>query len=243
MKTALCLVTLASSIAFSAVPKKEAWRPSAASVAKMLALPLDSRQQTLKEQPDSVYKTLMEIAFDDLRPMAVRWKALTSGAQLRREQAIPDLMKATKHREWYMRNAGLVSLAEVAPAKSRDVAKDLLKDKALVVRSAAVDALAKNMTPATRDLLWEELAAPRNQKNGQSLWIRPQIVRTLAAKPAEHEMKMFSRLLDEKDEGVQHEAIQGLENLTGMRMGEGVAHVKVVKMWRNYFNRPASVLR
>lgn len=231
----IALVSFAMS-APAAVPKKTLWRPSVESVVEMLKMTPEARSVALAQQPDSVYEALLDISADNEQSMNVRWRALTSAALLRKEKAVPDLLKAAKSEQWFMRNAALVGLAEFAPKKSVDLARDLIKDKALVVRSAAVGVLAKHGSADERYLLWSELKAPYNLRGGQSLWIRGQIVKALAEKPTENETMNFASLLSEKDENLQTAAMTGLERLTGLKLGEGLTNrPRVVQLWKNYF--------
>lgn len=231
-----CALTL-SLDAFAAIPRRAVWRPSSESVTEILKLAPEARHAALAQQPDSVYESLLEIANNANGSMNLRWRALTSAALLRKEKSVPDLMKASKSQEWFMRNAALVGLAEFSPSKSVEVARRLVKDPALVVRSASVDVLTKHGGQEERDLLWNELGASYNKRGGQSLWIRSQIVTALSEKPADAELRRFSGVLqNEKEEPLQKAAIAGLQKLTGMRLGEGLtSHQRVVQLWKNYF--------
>lgn len=244
MSRLLLIALLAVSFeSMAAIPRKAPWRPSVESVTEILKLAPEARHVALAQQPDSVYDSLMQIAYDREGGMNLRWRALTSAALLRKEKAVPDLMKASKDQEWFMRNAALVGLAEFSPEKSVEVARRLVKDPALVVRSASVDVLVKHGGAGERELLWKELASNYNRRGGQSLWIRSQIVNALAEKPVDGELAKFSGLLQsEKEEPVQKAAIQGLQALTGMRLGEGLtSHQRVMQLWKNYFaQNPAS---
>jgi HEAT repeat protein len=234
---------LASVSATAAIPKKTKWKPAVESVTQMLQLSPERRAQALADQPETVYEPLMEIALNKSLPMNLRWRALTSAAMLRKDKSVPDLVKASQSSDWFMRNASLVGLVEFAPDQAVRVARNLVKDKALVVRSAAVDVLAKHGENAERDLLWAELKAAYNKRGNQSLWIRGQIVSELAKKPSLGEMNRFSGLLADRDEPVQKAAIGGLEKITGMKMGEGIAsHSRIVQLWQNYFSQPSSAL-
>ena len=227
-----------------AIPSKLSDRPPMEDVVQILKLPAGDRYHQLTEQPDSVYDSLISVANDSDRTMNLRWRALTSAAALRREKAEPDLLKAAKAPEWFMRNAALVSLNEFVPAQSVALARRLVTDPALVVRSAAVEVLARNGGPNERALLWKEMGADYNRRGGQSLWIREQIVRALAEKPDHAELPLFSSLLKEKNEAIQKASMHGLERITGLKMGEAkTPHNRQVRLWQNYFNPPSSVLR
>ena len=137
-----------------------------------------------------------------------------------------------------MRNAALVALKEVNPAQSQKLAQKLLKDKALVVRSAAVTVLEANITPEVRDLLWDELNQSYNFKGSQSLWIRHQIVEVLAKKPMHRELKIFADLLSDKDARVHVPAVAGLEKLTGVQLGESkMKQNELVGAWKDYLKK------
>lgn len=137
-----------------------------------------------------------------------------------------------------MRNAALVALAEFNNNEAQKLAKSLLKDKALVVRSAAVEVLQANPRPEVRDLLWEEMSEKHNFRNKESLWIRAQIVEALAQKPSDHELKLFTKLIEDRDERVQSAAVTGLEKLTGVSLGESkMSRQKLIGLWQNYVRR------
>lgn len=216
----------------AAVPSKNVLGPK---VMEILNLPPENRTQAVLATTADVYKEFINVAFSEAHSMRLRWRALTLAAEARREKATPDLLKASTHKQWFMRNAALVALAEVNEKEAQKVAKKLLKDKALVVRSAAVDVLQKNARPEMRDLLWEEMNQKYNFRNNESLWIRSQIVEALAQKPADHELRIFNKLLKDKDQRVQSAAVSGMEKLTGVKLGESkTSRDKVVLLWQEY---------
>lgn len=205
---------------------------------EVLKLPSENRRIVLHTQGDKHYQNFIAVAFNDSQPMSLRWRALTAAAEARGVAASEDLLKAASHNQWYMRNAALVALNEVNPSQGQKLAKKLLKDKALVVRSAAVQALEKNLSPETRDLLWEELNQEYNFKNTESLWIRQQIVATLAKQPLNREVKIFVQLLSDKDPQIQMPAVRGLEKLTGVKLGQGeMKQSALVGMWKDYVRK------
>ncbi|MGZ3797012.1 MAG: HEAT repeat domain-containing protein, partial [Pseudobdellovibrionaceae bacterium] len=157
----------------AAIPAKNTLSPR---VMEILNLPPENRTQALLATTQDMYKDFLAVAFSESQSMRFRWRALMLAAENRREKATPDLLKAANHKQWFMRNAALVALAEVNEAEAQKLAKKLVKDKALVVRSAAVDILQKNARPEVRDLLWEEVSQKYNFRNKESLWIRAQIV-------------------------------------------------------------------
>lgn len=235
MKRILLTATLAFAPALTvqaALPGSNNLRPK---VLEILNLPAENRSQALLATTEDMYKDFVKVAFSEDQSMRLRWRALMLAAENRREKATPDLLKASVHKQWFMRNAALVALAEVNESEAQKLAKKLLKDKALVVRSAAVDILQKNPRPEIRDLLWGELAQKYNFRNQESLWIRSQILEVLAQKPADHEIKLFTKLLNDKDARVQVAAVGGMEKLTGVKLGDGKSTSKNrVQLWQDY---------
>lgn len=227
------LVVCISSSAFAAGTKPSS--STLSSTLEVLKLPGENRRMVTSGQGDKMYPQFISVAFNDAQPMNLRWRALMAAADLRQEKATDDLLKAGAHQQWYMRNAALVALQGVNPTEASKLAQKLLKDKALVVRSAAVEVLQKNQSPEVRDLLWEELNQNYNYKNKHSLWIRYQIVGALAKKPLDREVGLFVKLLSDEDVRVQLPAVRGLEKLTGVRLGEGrLKQSKLVGLWKDY---------
>lgn len=233
--TAALILTALSRPAWSAKPMPMQYSPPAEVIIDVLRKPASDRHRILAQQPDSVYRKLIDISETDTYPMDVRWKALTAAAVHQREKSADDLLKASESKDWFMRNASLVALQEYAPKKARAAARRLVMDPALVVRSAAVRVLAKDDSSEASEILWKELAEGYNRRGKQSLWIRGEIARALAAKAAPNELNRIAQLLNDEDAGVQAAAVQGLERLTGKRLGEGIAADQRVGLWKNYF--------
>jgi HEAT repeat protein len=235
MKKLILTATLALVPALSvqaAIPAKNNLRPK---VMEILNLPPENRSQALLSTTEDMYKEFISVAFAEDQSMRLRWRALMMAAEGRREKSTPDLLKASVHKQWFMRNAALVALAEVNEPEAQKLAKKLLKDKALVVRSAAVDVLQKSPRPEVRDLLWEEMNQKYNFRNQESLWIRSQIVEAMAQKPADHELKLFTKFLNDKDARVQAASVGGMEKLTGVKLGDAkTTREKMVLLWQDY---------
>lgn len=213
---------------------------------EILSLPAKNREAALKTLPESSYKNLVQMAFDYKWSMGIRWQALTTAANLKKENSTQDMIRATKSSEWFMRSAGLLSLKEVNPEMAELTARSLIKDKALVVRSAAVDVLKSQMKKESRPLFWSELDANYNFKKKQSLWIRPQLVAALAERPKDEELPQFVKILmKDSDSQVRWQAVQGLEKITGLKLAQGdQSEAKVVQLWQEHFkNSPFSESR
>ncbi len=204
----------------------------------ILQMSVESRNQALKEITPQQLSDLGEIAFSNKHAMQTRWSAIVSLSETDLDKSMPLLLKASEDKEWFMRNAALVALTNARSAKAEPVARKLLKDKALVVRSAAVDVLQKNLSSQNRDTLWAELDQDYNFKNGQSLWVRSQIVAALAGNPDSSEKKVFGSLLKDKDNSVREAAITGLEKITGMQFGTQSTKLdKKIALWNDYLNK------
>lgn len=204
------------------------------SALEVLNLPSENRRQ-LAGVNSQRYPQFLELAFDKQQSMSLRWKALMAASDAKGVLALKDILKAADSKEWFMRNAALVAVNSISVAEGEKLAQRLISDKALVVRSAAVQMLENSKDRDVRNTLWVELNKDYNFKKQQSLWIRPQIVKILAKSPKDFELKDFVRLLDDKDMQVQPAAVAGLEKLTGVKLGEGdVKPSKLVGMWKDY---------
>lgn len=225
MKALILFSLLVASSAFSAVPQ--------VTVEELLTLPEANRKLIANMQPKSFYNQVVNVAFDSQKPMSMRWKALMLASDLGKKSSFQDLLKASRSRDWFMRNAALVALKDQDQELSYQVAKKLIQDKALVVRSAAVDVVAESGEPSARTVLWDELNKKYNFKNQSSLWIRSQIVEVLARQPEALEKNKFMALLADKDEKIHPYAVAAMEKMTGKTLGsKGDAISKKVALWK-----------
>jgi len=184
-----------------------------------LAMPFAGRLEALENQGAQGYRNLMSIMFDEKMPMATRWRAVTAAGRIGGKESVPELERALKRPEWFMRNAGLVALAKIDRKAAIQWARKLASDRALVVRAAAVETLADLHDTESAGLLWEKLYAKENFRHQQSLFIRRRIVEALAMfKPVGAEGK-FIRVLGDSDENLHPLAILALERLTNNPLG------------------------
>lgn len=167
----------------------------------------------LSAEKIATYTSLQEIAFSKTQNYEARWQALMSIVENYPDGAEIQMVLASQEPEWFMKNAALVGLEKLNSAKRFDVAKKLLSDKALVVRSMSAQVLMKHNDPQSRDLLWQELHRPRNFNKKQSLWIRHQIVEHLAKKPLKTERPKFIELFEEKDSKIKQASQSGLRKI------------------------------
>lgn len=219
-------VVLASAVGggsdvWAAVPQKDL-KPSASgreATRAALELPLANRLLLLQDQGPEAYRHLVGLMFDKKIPMETRWRAVTAAARIGGESSRSDLEKAMTSPEWFMRNSGLVAIELIDQKMAADWARKLLSDPALIVRAAAVDAIARLKDESSRALLWEKLNAEENFKGRQSLFIRRKIVETLATLETKGREAKFIEILADADESLHAPAIQALERMTQKSLG------------------------
>ena len=185
--------------------------------------------EQMPESFDAQYK----IASTTTLPMAARWKALLSAAELANATQIQKVLAFSKDKEWYMRNATLVALDKIESDLVYDKARELINDKALVVRSAAVDVLGRLKDPSIRRVLSKEMMQKYNFNGKTSLWIRPQIMKYLVQNPTEEDKAYFAQFLYDSDKAVTAYSIQALEKLTQVRFS-GKNSAEVIDQWRQF---------
>lgn len=181
----------------------------------ILDLPLKNRNQTLSKYGETGFIILRYFVFSDKEAMPFRWKALTSLARLYPEQSRPIIEAALKSPQWFLRNAGLIAMEIIDPQESVRWAAHLLNDRALVVRTAAVNMIKKQKASQYKVHLLGKLNAPDSFYKNQSLWIRYHIVSALADFCEPGEERMFISFLKDPDERLHSSAITALEKLTG----------------------------
>lgn len=147
-------------------------------------------------------------------PMAQRWDALIKSAEEADGAQIKQVLEFAKSKDWYMRNALLVALDKMGTDLVYDSAKRLVSDKALVVRSAAVDILTRLENQEVRELLAKELNRNYNFVGKKSLWIRAQIMKNLVKKPYQSEKEYFAKLLFDNDPEISAMSMQALEKIS-----------------------------
>lgn len=179
---------------------------------EILSLPYQNQLSTFKNDQQT-YNNLLAIAKDARIGFSKRWKAIVALSELRKDQSLDDLKTLSLSKEWFIKNAVLVSLQNIRSPQKMEITKRLLKDSSLVVRSAAVDQLIYEGVDAHRDLLWEELFHERNKKKNQSLWIRNQIIKALAQNPKPLERSLFLKLLNEKESEIVNSSLKGAQKL------------------------------
>ena len=241
----ISLVTFAGLSVLASPQKKIDFQPEVKmSVSELLSLPSENRLLVAKSRGTGFLPELEKIAFTKNEEFDRRWKALTLSAQIRGVKSEVLLKKALQAPEWFMRNAALLAYQEILPQKTKLVAEDLLKDKALVVRSAAVQVLSSSMDASVRELFWSELESPKNFRKKQSLYIRSQILASLAEDPLSRELPLFVKHLQENDSRLHGPSIIALERLTSKSFGKKADAIdKKRNLWIKWAaSKPSSTL-
>lgn len=221
----LCLVAISfsSTLAFASIPLNSS-RASTKAIAKSetlvaLGLPLENRLSTLKSEGTAGYRNLIALMNDESAPMEARWRAVTAMGRLGGKLSLPELKQALHSKVWYLRNAALVSSVQIDHDQALTWAKELISDKALVVRSAAVDVMTDLKDARSKAILWQKLNSKENFRGKQSLWIRRKIVESLASIEEKGSEQKFGQILSDKDETLYPSAIKALERITEQNLG------------------------
>jgi hypothetical protein len=176
------------------------------------------------------FKTHIEIASNPKMKMNARWSSLISSADLATSDDMLEIQKFTQSKEWYLRNAALLALRKINYNAAEIEARKLLSDKALVVRSAAVEIIAERMSDDNKRMLVEEIDKGYNFNKSSSLWIRKQILEKVAKVATERDRALFVKNLFDKDKRISELCANTLEKVTGKK----ISRKKFVQNWREY---------
>lgn len=171
----------------------------------------------IPERENSNFAAQYQIASNPNLAMTQRWKALLKAAELAEGPQMEKVLAFTESKDWYMRNATLVALDKLGNDIVYEKAKILVTDKALVVRSAAVDVLSRLNSREIRKVFSQELAKPYNFSGKTSLWIRAQIMKHLIQNPTEDEKAFFAHYLFDKDRQIAEMSTLALEKVTNIK--------------------------
>lgn len=184
------------------------------------------RQAWLQES--KVNQDLMfKLAFEEKYHLQDRWLAFQSLASLKNEMAVKSVLKAAKSDDWFMRDAALKASREYYPKASVKMAKKLLNDPSLIVRTSAVKSLHRAGDLKVVKHLWKAMYDEINYRKGKGLWVRKYIARALAdfetrdlSNVSEKKIASFIKLLEESNQDIQLAAIVALQKLTKKTFGE-----------------------
>lgn len=176
------------------------------------------------------FSTHLGRANNEKLTMNERWTALLNASNIARGTEVNEIKKFAENKEWYLRNASLVALKRINPSLAEQEAMKLLSDKALVVRSAAVEIVSEKMTDQNKMALVEQLDKAYNFNRNSSLWIRKQILEKIANVATSKDQAIFVKNLFDQDRKISELSANTLEKLTGKKM----ARKKFIENWRKY---------
>jgi hypothetical protein len=204
-----------SQFAFASIPRGG----DKIEILRILSKKNDQKFSDLKHLGPAVYSTLKNIAFDDERTLSTRWQAFMAMVRLGERESLPEINQALRSRDWFLRDAALKVFPLVDQSKAYEAAFGRLDDSALVVRTSAVDTLAKLKNPQCSEKLWDILYSRENYIHNESLWIRRHIIEALADFSPIGSEEKFIKVLADSDSTLFPSAIRGLERLTGKHLG------------------------
>lgn len=185
---------------------------------EVLSLPEANRIMMAHEKYYAIKDILPYCAFDKKQAMTTRWKCLSLHVLNKKSEARAEVVKALESPEWFMKNSGLLAMNSIDAKSAATYAEKLIKDKALVVRSASLQILAEQLNLDRRQLLWDELQKDYNFRNKQSLWIRSEILSVLAIAPEKSELPKFIKVLADSDSKLHSTSIAALEKMTSIKL-------------------------
>lgn len=188
------------------------------SLYEVLQMPMQNRLQKLQQAKTVGRAFLIEIAFDRKADLKSRWRAITTMGRWDPVGFQKPIDQALKSKEWFMRNSALIALQSDARGRAIRWSRYLVQDPALVVRTQAVRNLIALNAQESEELLWREIFADRNFRNGESLWVRAHMAEALARFANPNRARSFQRLLLESDSRLHRWAIVGLESSTGFKL-------------------------
>ncbi len=150
-------------------------------------------------------QTLEQKVFSKDVSFEKRWKLVDQVADLKtRVEAIIFLKKCLSAKEWFLQSAAL----KVLKARYPDVAiklaeKVMFNSQALVVRSEAVNVISSLGGPKDTENLWRALNQRRNFKGRRSLWIRPQIVKSILKLERSKHSHRWEELLSDSNKEIR----------------------------------------
>ena len=144
-----------------------------------------------------------------------RWVAARALGKIGGKKAVKALRRTLAEEKFsMMRLAAVHGLKDLRDPDSFDVFVKALGDDAMVVRSAAADALGHLGDPRGVQPLIEALNREDNFYRGRSLWVRRHIVTALGKIESRSAVSVLIETLDDADRSVGTAAVESLEQVT-----------------------------
>ena len=205
-----CVCFGVSVVSWGALPTDT--KLSKSTLLRILDLPSGSRDMILREKKISL-EDLEQFARNPRSSLQMRWRAITSLPAVKgsRKQTLSYLRGHLKSKTWWQRSAALISLDRLDTELAVEAAFELMRDPALMVRSSAVDLIARKGSSQDKSRLWGFVNDKINFHRGQGLWVRQQIIETLA-KDRIQPTDQFRYFANDKDQKVRKIARARLQN-------------------------------
>lgn len=212
-KIFLLYLIFSTTVVNAAIPQSKLKTEKYENALTALKLPYRNRIQALSDIKS--FSELKRISANKKMSLQARWRAILALGEIYPQESLPVLEKFMKSREWFVRNSSILAMAKASRERGLFWAEKMLFDKALVVRTAAVKVIDDLDGISLSPVLWQQLNSSLNYKNGQSLWVRRYMVRTLGKFAHKGQAVKFAHLLNDKDPRVHLETIKVLQSLTG----------------------------
>lgn len=158
----------------------------------------------------------LKIASDEKERDELRWASLYGIARMRGKQSLPLVRPFARHKNWLLRDAALKAMAALSATEMQSEFEYALKDKALVIRTTAVDVISHLRLQSCAPKLVEALFDPINYRREKPLWIHQHILTALREMNYKRATPRLVDLLEsKKDPALRTHIIQTLEHLTG----------------------------
>lgn len=179
------------------------------------------------------FKDQLKTALNTKASMSQRWVAVIQSFAVATEQELKQLSQLFEHKDWFIRNASLLAMEKKDKLKVEQYAIKAVKDRALVVRSAAAEILIKLDNEQTLKTIQEEINQPYNYRGQQSLWIRNQMMGYLLTRTDKINRDFFVQGLFDKDSQIAELSMQALEKKTDYIIDEKDLKKKL-SIWKDY---------
>lgn len=170
---------------------------------------LEERSSFFKTPEDM--KRLYNWALDSNNNLQMRWRAIISLGRSFGDESRHYLQQLLNRPEWFLRNAATLATKYMTDVYRVELLHKALWDKALVVRTAAVEVIREKKVIELENELWKSLSSKQNFIKKKSLWIRKNIVETLRGFAKPSQMNSFMSLLNDSDPEVRRQALLTLQ--------------------------------
>lgn len=188
-------------------------------ILSVLSLPENILNEKVSDFSKEQLPLFKKIAFDETQSVDIRWRALAVGARVNHQLFSGEIEKAFKAKEWFMRIAALNALENLNDKKRIFMARQLLQDKALVVRTAAADVLMESKDGDDRQQLWTSVFDAKNTHHGKSLWIRKRVLKHLSETVVESDIPNLVKVLKDSDAILVDISFKSLDQNKGLQYG------------------------